>query len=45
MTEMSTTKDGPPDKADGSDRVAQILSEAERIFARKGYAGASMRDI
>jgi AcrR family transcriptional regulator len=45
MTEMSTTKDGRTDKADGSDRVAQILSEAERIFARKGYEGASMRDI
>jgi AcrR family transcriptional regulator len=45
MTAMSTTKDGQPDKPDGSDRVAQILSEAERVFARKGYAGASMRDI
>jgi AcrR family transcriptional regulator len=45
MTEMSTTKDGQPDKADTSDRVGQILSEAERIFARKGFEGASMRDI
>ena len=45
MTEMSTTKDGSSDKADGSDRVLQILSEAERIFARKGFEGASMRDI
>lgn len=45
MTEVSNTKDGQPDNADASDRVAQILSEAQRIFARKGFEGASMRDI
>jgi TetR/AcrR family transcriptional regulator, cholesterol catabolism regulator len=45
MPEMSTTNEDQSDRADASDRVAQILSEAERIFARKGYEGASMRDI
>lgn len=30
---------------DGDDRVMQILSEAARLFASKGYEGASMRDI
>ena len=40
-----------PAKADAtswdepSDRVLQILTESARIFARKGYEGASMRDI
>jgi TetR/AcrR family transcriptional regulator, cholesterol catabolism regulator len=28
-----------------SDRVLQILTESARVFARKGYEGASMRDI
>ena len=42
---MPMSKDGQPDSADASDRVAQILSEAQRIFARKGFEGASMRDI
>jgi AcrR family transcriptional regulator len=30
---------------EGSERIVQILTEAARIFARKGYEGASMRDI
>lgn len=40
-----------PAKADAlpwdatSERVLQILTESARIFARKGYDGASMRDI
>ena len=38
-------KDEAPDRADESERVVQILTEAARIFARKGYEGASMRDI
>jgi AcrR family transcriptional regulator len=31
--------------SEGSERIVQILTEAVRIFARKGYEGASMRDI
>ena len=31
--------------SEGSERFVQILTEAVRIFARKGYEGASMRDI
>ena len=32
-------------RANESERVVQILTEAAQIFARKGYEGASMRDI
>jgi AcrR family transcriptional regulator len=45
MTEKSTSKKGQPNKADAVDRVAQILSHAEHVFALRGYEGASMRDI
>jgi AcrR family transcriptional regulator len=38
-------KDEASDRADESERVVQILTEAARVFARKGYEGASMRDI
>jgi AcrR family transcriptional regulator len=40
-----TTIDGPLNDGESSDRVLQILGEAARIFASKGYDGASMRDI
>ena len=30
---------------DGAERMLQILSESARLFAAKGYAGTSMRDI
>ncbi|ETR78768.1 TetR family transcriptional regulator [Afipia sp. P52-10] len=44
MTNVMLREDGP--ERDGeSERVVQILTEAARIFARKGYEGASMRDI
>jgi AcrR family transcriptional regulator len=33
------------EEAGESERVLQILSEAAQVFARKGYDGASMRDI
>ncbi len=42
MTDPMTKGDAPNE---GSERIVQILSEAARIFARKGYEGASMRDI
>lgn len=45
MVELSTTKDGTANQADQSDRVLQILAEAARLFAIKGYDGTSMRDI
>lgn len=45
MVELSTTKDGIANSAEASDRVLQILSEAGRLFANKGYEGTSMRDI
>ncbi|MDQ8730752.1 TetR/AcrR family transcriptional regulator [Bradyrhizobium sp. LHD-71] len=44
MTQAILKEDAPA-KADESERVVQILSEAAQIFARKGYEGASMRDI
>ena len=45
MVELSTTKHGTANPAEASDRVLQILSEAGRLFATKGYDGTSMRDI
>src|SRR6266705_52045 len=45
MADMSTTREGPLHDGESSDRVLQILDEAARIFASKGYEGASMRDI
>jgi AcrR family transcriptional regulator len=42
MTELPI-REAPP--AEESERIVQILTEAARIFARKGYEGASMRDI
>lgn len=45
MVELSTTKDGTANQAEQSDRVLQILGEAARLFATKGYDGTSMRDI
>jgi TetR/AcrR family transcriptional regulator, cholesterol catabolism regulator len=45
MVELSTIKDGVANQAEASDRVLQILSEAGRLFATKGYEGTSMRDI
>jgi AcrR family transcriptional regulator len=45
MVELSTTKDGVANQAEASDRVLQILAEAGRLFATKGFDGTSMRDI
>ncbi|WP_271585061.1 TetR/AcrR family transcriptional regulator [Bradyrhizobium sp. CCBAU 45389] len=45
MTELSTMKDGAANQAEASDRVLQILAEAGRLFASKGFEGTSMRDI
>ncbi|WP_298241759.1 TetR/AcrR family transcriptional regulator [uncultured Bradyrhizobium sp.] len=45
MTELSTMKDGVANQAEASDRVLQILAEAGRLFASKGFEGTSMRDI
>ena len=45
MVELSTTRDGTANQAEASDRVLQILTEAGRLFATKGYDGTSMRDI
>jgi AcrR family transcriptional regulator len=45
MADLSTATDGPLDDGESSERVLQILAEAARIFASKGYDGASMRDI
>lgn len=42
MTETTIREEAP---VEGSERVVQILTEASRVFARKGYEGASMRDI
>jgi TetR/AcrR family transcriptional regulator, cholesterol catabolism regulator len=42
MTEIAIREEAP---GEGSERIVQILTEAARIFARKGYEGASMRDI
>ena len=41
----ATLSDEMAEKPGASERVVQILTEAARIFARKGYEGASMRDI
>jgi TetR/AcrR family transcriptional regulator, cholesterol catabolism regulator len=40
-----TPKNDWPEKPGESERVVQILTQAAQIFARKGYEGASMRDI
>lgn len=45
MAQLSTTKDGIANQAEASDRVLQILAEAGRLFASKGFEGTSMRDI
>ena len=45
MAELSTTKGGIANQAEASDRVLQILAEAGRLFASKGFEGTSMRDI
>lgn len=45
MTELSTIRDGVANQAEASDRVLQILAEAARLFASKGFEGTSMRDI
>lgn len=42
MSEVSIKEEAP---GEGSERIVQILTEAARVFARKGYEGASMRDI
>lgn len=42
MTDPLIKEEAP---GDNSERVVQILTEAARIFASKGYEGASMRDI
>lgn len=42
MAEVVIREEAP---GEGSERIVQILTEAARIFARKGYEGASMRDI
>jgi AcrR family transcriptional regulator len=42
MTEIAIKEEA---QGEGSERIVQILTEAARIFARKGYEGASMRDI
>jgi AcrR family transcriptional regulator len=42
---LTPLKDDWPEKPDDSERVVQILTQAAQIFARKGYEGASMRDI
>lgn len=42
MAEIMIREEAP---GEGSERIVQILTEAARIFARKGYEGASMRDI
>jgi AcrR family transcriptional regulator len=44
MSELSTMKD-VANQAEASDRVLQILAEAGRLFASKGFEGTSMRDI
>ena len=41
----ATLKDETAERPEESERVVQILTEAAQIFARKGYEGASMRDI
>ena len=41
----TTQRDETAETPGESERVVQILTEAARIFARKGYEGASMRDI
>ena len=38
-------KEETAERPEESERVVQILTEAAQIFARKGYEGASMRDI
>jgi TetR/AcrR family transcriptional regulator, cholesterol catabolism regulator len=42
---LATPKDDSPEKPGESERVVQILTQAAQVFARKGYEGASMRDI
>jgi TetR/AcrR family transcriptional regulator, cholesterol catabolism regulator len=45
MARAPAKAEAPPWEEDSSDRVLQILAESARVFARKGYEGASMRDI
>lgn len=45
MTDETLKDDVAPARPEESERVVQILTEAAQIFARKGYEGASMRDI
>ncbi len=42
---MTTARRGPGRPADGGDRRAAILDSALKLFADKGYTGASVRGI
>jgi AcrR family transcriptional regulator len=45
MTQSFADKASQVGAIEASDRVLQILSESAKVFAQKGYDGASMRDI